>query len=142
MKSQMIAVAVLVGAGGLMLAGCASGPTATETTEATRYTVNNTETFQLLDKKVQAMVACTGLIETVDAQGRLEVAVNVKNRDLQPLVLQVGCLSKERLGAPQGIDAPWQVVQLASGATETVRFTAPDTTAKSYAVRVRLRPVR
>ena len=126
------------GAALLALGGCSTSPVSGDAGEATRYTVNNTETFQLLDKTVQATVACTGLIESVGADGRLEVAVNVKNRDTRAQVIQVGCLFKRVPTALTGLEAPWQTVKLDAGSTETVRFKSPADDARSYAVCVRL----
>ena len=62
-------------------AGCVSetGPFAPQDT--TKFTLENTDRFVLLDQPAQYSVTCTGLQERVLADGRLEVVANVKNRE-------------------------------------------------------------
>ncbi len=81
-------------AGGLclltLLAGCETpGPYLPEDT--TKYTIENTEKFVLLDRASQHSVTCTALQEQVLPDGRLEVVANVKNRERRRIEVQINC---------------------------------------------------
>ncbi len=129
-----------------LLAGCqsSSGPYLPPNT--TKYSVESTDKFVLLDKYAQSAVTCTGLQERVTPDNVLEVAANVKNREGRQLQLQVCCVFKNpaagadaaATGAEIPTDqTPWQTVSLNENATETVRFVAPNTKDREYSVHVR-----
>lgn len=124
-------------AGLLLLAGCATelGPFTPQDT--TKYTVENTEKFVLLDKPTQYSVTCTGLQERTLPDGRLEVVANVKNRENRRIQVQVNCVFKDAQGFSTGDETPFQTLILAENSTEAVRFTAMNTLAKRYTIRVR-----
>jgi uncharacterized protein YcfL len=120
-----------------LLAGCATEPGPFTPQDTTKFTVENTEKFVLLDKPAQVSVTCTGLQERVLADGRLEVVANVKNRENRRIQVQIGCVFKDDQGFSTGDETPWQTLILAENSTEAVRFTAMNATAKKYTVRVR-----
>jgi uncharacterized protein YcfL len=123
-------------AGLVLLVGCATpGPFTPQDT--TRYTIENTEKFVLLDKPTQVSVTCTGLQERTLADGRLEVVANVKNREARRIEVQINAVFKDDQGFSTGDETPFQTLILAENSTEAVRFTAINTLAKKYTIRVR-----
>jgi len=140
MKTKLLLLTATA-AGLALLAGCASQPASTAPQDTTKYTLENTENFELLGKAAQESVACTGLQPRVLADGRLEeVVASVKNRADRRLRIQVNCVFKDASGFSIGDETPFQTVELAANATEAVRFTAKDTLAKKYTIRVRENP--
>lgn len=137
MNTKHTLCAAVAALGLAFLAGCATdnGPSAPQDT--TKYTLENTEKFVLLDKPTQSAVSCTGLKERVLPNGHMEVVANVKNREAAALALQVSCVFKDEQGFAIGEESPLQNLALPGHATETVRFTAPNSQAKSYTIRVR-----
>ncbi len=124
-------------AGLLMFAGCATQPGPFTPQDTTRYTVENTEKFVLLDKPTQTSVTCTGLQERTLGDGRLEVVANVKNREARRIQVQINAVFKDDQGFSTGDETPFQTLILAENSTEAVRFTAMNTLAKKYTIRVR-----
>jgi uncharacterized protein YcfL len=124
-------------AGLLLLAGCATEPGPYLPQDTTKFTVENTEKFVLLDKPAQYSVTCTGLQERVLPDGRLEVVANVKNRENRRLQVQINCVFKDAQGFSTGDETPYQNLVLAEHETEAVRFTAANQIAKRYTIRVR-----
>lgn len=118
-------------------AGCVSPPGPFAPLDTTKFTLENSERFVLLDKPTQNSVTCTGLQERPLADGRLEVVANVKNRESRRIQVQVNCVFKDAQGFSTGDETPWQTLILSENATEAVRFTAMNTAARSYTVRVR-----
>ena len=134
----------LAGFGVALLSGCqsSSGPYLPPNT--TKYSVESTDKFVLLDKYSQGAVTCTGLQERVTPENVLEVAANVKNRDARPIQVQVCCVfSNESAPAAQpGVEIPtdqtaWQTIALDANATETVRFLSPKAQDRGYSIHVR-----
>lgn len=121
----------------LALSGCATEPGAFTPQDTTKYTVENTEKFVLLDKAAQYSITCTGLQERILPDGRLEVVANVKNRESRPLQVQVNCEFKDEQGFSTGDETPFRDLILAENSTEAVRFTAANPLAKRYTIRVR-----
>jgi len=122
------------------LSGCTTesippGPFAPQDT--TKYTLENTDKFVLLDKTAQNYVTCTGLQERILGDGRLEVVANVKNRDNRRLQVQANCVFKDDQGFSTGDETPFQTLILAENSTEAVHFTAMNALAKKYTIRVR-----
>ena len=118
--------------------GCAAvepGPFLPQDT--TRFTLENTEKFVLLDQPAQYSVTCTGLQERTLADGRLEVVANVKNRESRRIEVQINCVFKDDQNFSTGDETPFQTLILAENSTEAVRFTAMNTAAKKYTIRVR-----
>jgi hypothetical protein len=124
-------------AGLVLLDGCATEPGPYLPQDTTKYTVENTEKFVLLDKPTQNSITCTGLQEGLLPDGRLDVVVNVKNRENRRIQVQINCVFKDDQGFSTGDETPFQTLILAEYATEAVHFTAMNTLAKKYTVRVR-----
>ncbi len=118
-------------------AGCATESRPPSSQDSTRYSVENTENFDLLDKATQAAITCTGLQPRTLADGRLEVVANVKNREAGKISVQINCVFKDAQGFSTNDDTPFQTLTLAGNATEAVRFTAANALAKKYTIRVR-----
>jgi hypothetical protein len=119
-----------------LFSGCAGGSATQEPQDTPKFTVENTDRFVALDAATQADVGCTGLQERTLDDGRLEVIANVKDFGDQPVKVDIQCaFSVDRV--PPADDGSWRQLSIAAGATEVVRFTAPDTTAVRYTIRVR-----
>ncbi len=118
-------------------AGCATEPGPFAPLDTTKFTLENTDRFVLLDQPAQYSVTCTGLQERPLADGRLEVVANVKNREGRRIQVQINCVFKDEQGFSTGDETPWQTLILSENATEAVRFTAMNTQARKYTVRVR-----
>jgi hypothetical protein len=118
-------------------AGCVSEPGPYAPLDTTKFTLENTDRFVLLDKPAQYSVTCTGLQERPLADGRLEVVANVKNREARRIQVQINCVFKDDQGFSTGDETPWQTLILSENSTEAVRFTAMNTLARKYTVRVR-----
>lgn len=132
---QPLTFAVLAAA--LLLGGCATDPGAVAPQESTKYTIENTEKFVRLDKSTQAAVTCTGLQERRLPDGRLEVVATVRNSTARAIGVQINCVFKDAQGFTTGDETAFQNLALEEEATEAVRFTAANTAAKNYTIRVR-----
>jgi hypothetical protein len=116
--------------------GCvATGPYAP--LDTTKFTLEYTERFVVLDEPALHSVTCTGLQQRTLYDGRLEVVANFKNRESRRTEVQVNCVFKDDQGFSTGDETPFQTVILAENSTEAVRFTAMNNLAKTYTVRVR-----
>lgn len=120
-----------------LLTGCTMPTGPFPPRDTTKYTLENSERFVLLDQPAQVSVTCTGLQEITLPDGRLEVVANVKNRENRRLEVQVNCVFKDASGFSAGDETPWQTLILSEHATEAVRFTAMNAQARKYTVRVR-----
>jgi uncharacterized protein YcfL len=121
----------------LLLAGCVTEPGPFAPLDTTKFTLENTDRFVLLDKPAQYSVTCTGLQERPLADGRLEVVANVKNRESRRIEVQINCVFKDEQGFSAGDETPWQTLILSENATEAVRFTSMNAQARKYTIRVR-----
>jgi hypothetical protein len=134
----------LAALGAALLSGCQSSPGPYLPPNTTKYSVESTDKFVLLDKYSQGAVTCTGLQERVTPENVIEVAANVKNREGRAIQVQVCCVFRNENAAPAqpGAEIPsdqtaWQTVALDANATETVRFLAPKTEDRAYSIHVR-----
>ena len=76
-------------------AGCQSAPPGPlPPQDTTKYLVESTESFVLMDKAAQYSITCTGLQERPLADGRMEVVANVKNRENRRIQVQISCVFK------------------------------------------------
>jgi uncharacterized protein YcfL len=119
------------------LAGCQTTPGPYEPLDTTKYTIENTNKFVLLDQPAQVSVTCTGLQERILPDGRLEVVANVKNREPRRLQVQINCVFKDEQGASTGDETPFRTLTLAENSTEAVKFTSMNNLARKYTIRVR-----
>ena len=131
------ALALLATVALALFAGCATEPGPYTAQDTTKYTVENTENFVLLDKPAQISVTCTGLQQRLLPDGRLEVVANVKNREARRIQVQIQCVFKDEQRVSTGDETAWQTLILAENSTEAVRFTAMNPQAKTYEIRVR-----
>lgn len=120
-----------------LLAGCSSQPGPYLPQDTTKYTIENTEKFILMDPRAQHSITCTGLQENPLPDGRLDVVANVKNRENRRLQVQISCVFKDAQGFTTGDESPWQTLILGENATEAVRFTSMNAQARRYTIRVR-----
>ncbi|HVY71693.1 MAG TPA: YcfL family protein [Verrucomicrobiae bacterium] len=103
----------------------------------TRYDLENHAKFVLLDHDAERSVTCSGLQERFTDDGRLEVQANVRNRLERRIEVQINCVFKDEQGFSTGDETPFQSLILSENGQETVRFTAMNTKARNYTVRVR-----
>lgn len=120
-----------------LLAACQAPPGPYAPQDTTKYTLENTEKFVLMDPAVQTSVTCTGLQQRATADGRLEVVANVKNRENRRIQVQINCVFKDAQGFSTGDESPWQTLILGENTTEAVRFIAMNAQARDYTIRVR-----
>ncbi|HEY0863063.1 MAG TPA: DUF1425 domain-containing protein [Lacunisphaera sp.] len=121
----------------LLLAGCQGEPAAFLPEESARYSLENTEKLQLLDRAAQRAVACTGLQERLDAAGRLGLVANLRNRGPEEITMQVRCVFRDAAGAATGEETPWRALNLDPGATEAVHYSATNNLARKFTLQVR-----
>jgi uncharacterized protein YcfL len=127
----------LIAAFGLALAGCAHKG-AYEPVNTTVGDLENSERFVLMDPGAQRSVTLAGPIqEGVNADGRLEVAANIRNRENRRIQVQVNCVFKDAQGFSTGDETPWQTLILTENSQEAVRFISMNDKAKRYTIRVR-----
>jgi uncharacterized protein YcfL len=117
--------------------GCVSATGPFVPLDTTKYTLEYTDKFLLLDQPAQHSVTCTGLQQMTLGDGRLEVVANVKNRESRRIEVQINCVFKDDQGFSTGDETPWQTLMLSENATEAVRFTAMNNSARKYTVRIR-----
>lgn len=127
----------LLGLFAVLFAGCQSPPGPFAAQDSTKYTLEQTEMFVLMDQRVQHSVTSTGIQRGMTEDGRLEVIANIKNRENRRIQVQVNCVFKDAQGFPTGDETPWQTLILGENATEAVRFTAMNDRASRFTVRVR-----
>lgn len=120
-----------------LLAGCATETGPFPPLDTTKFTIENSSNFVLLDKAAQTSVTCTGLQQHLLADGRLEVVANVKNREGRRIEVQINCVFKDDQGFSTGDETPFQTLILSEYATQAVPFTAMNASAKKYTIRVR-----
>ena len=119
-----------------LLAGC-STPGPYKPQDTTKYTIENTNQFVLLDEPTQTSVTCTGIEPRVLPDGRLDIVALVKNREDRRIQVQVQCVFKDEHGFSTGDETPWENIILTENETQTVHYTAMNTQAKNFTIRVR-----
>jgi hypothetical protein len=124
-------------AGLLGFSGCQTTPGPYAPQDTTRYTVENTEKFVLMDRPTQVSITCTGLQERVLPDGRLEVVANVKNREDRRIQVQIQCVFKDEQNVSTGDETPWENLILTEYSTQAVRFVSMNNLAHRYTIRVR-----
>src|SRR5476651_1256366 len=137
MNSKPILISAALAALALSMGCVQTPPGPFAPLDTTKFTLENTDKFVLLDQPAQISVTCTGLQERTLADGRLEVVANVKNRESRRIQVQINCVFKDDNGFSTGDETPFQTLILAENSTEAVSFTAMNTLAKKYTVRVR-----
>src|SRR5580692_1390439 len=120
-----------------LLAGCQTEPGPYAPQDTTKYTIENTNQFVLLDEPTQTSVTCTGIEPRTLPDGRLDLVALVKNREDRRIQVQIQCVFKDDHGFSTGDETPRENLILAENSTEAVHFTAMNTQAKNFTVRVR-----
>jgi len=138
MKKSIIQILPVAAA--LFVAGCESthdkGPYLPQQSRTPPY--ESTEPVVLLDPGVQHSITTTGQPQArVLEDGRLEVVVQLRNRENRRLEVQANCLFKDVNGVTTGDETPFQTVVLTENATEHVKFTSLNDKAKRFTIRVR-----
>jgi uncharacterized protein YcfL len=118
-------------------AGCQTTPGSDEPLDTTKYTIESTDKFVLLEQAAQGSVTCTGLQERILPDGRLEVVANVKNREKHRLQVQINCVFKDEQGVSTGDITSVRSLTLAENVTEAVKFTSTNNLARKYTIQVR-----
>jgi len=121
---------------GAALTGCKTHEGAYKPVNADKFDLENIERFVLLDPGAQRSITTAGVQQKVHPDGRLEVAVNLRNRENRRLQVQVDCVFKDEQGFEVDT-SPFQNVILTENSQETVRFIALTPAAKKFTVRVR-----
>ena len=121
------------------LAGCQTNPGTGAPLDTTKFTIESTDKFVLLDEAVQTGITCTGLQERILPDGRLEVVANVKNRGPQFLRIQISCVFKDEQGLSTRDETPLRNLALAGNTTEAVRFDSANNLARRYTIQVRMK---
>ncbi|MBM3887696.1 MAG: DUF1425 domain-containing protein [Verrucomicrobia bacterium] len=120
----------------LLLGGCHGGG-AYLPVNTTRYDLENRAAFVVMDEHVQRSVTCSGIQQRVNADGRLEVQANIRNREARRIEVQINCVFKDDRGMSTGDETPFQTLILGENAQETVRFVSMNNQARRYTIRVR-----
>jgi hypothetical protein len=103
---------------------------------ATVNDVENRAGIVLLDSRVQQSVTCPGIQESRLPDGRLQVAVQLRNREERRIQVQANCEFKDAQGFTLD-PTPFQNVILDENAQETVRFVSMNEKPVRYTIRVR-----
>jgi uncharacterized protein YcfL len=121
----------------LALSGCQapSGPFPAQ--DSTKYTLEDTEMFVLMDQRAQYSVTSTGIQRGLTEDGRLRVVANIKNRENRRIQVQVSCVFKDAQGFSGGDETPWETLLLGESETRAVSFTAMSPSAERFTIRVR-----
>src|SRR5262249_21850041 len=114
----------LLAVGVALFSGCASPSHDTGAYRPQNTTVNNLEDsaqFVLFDQGAQYSVTSDGLQQERLADGRLQVAANVRNRENRRIQVQINCVFKDGQGFVVE-DTPFQNLFLDENAQEGVLF--------------------
>lgn len=124
----------------LAVVGCKStydkGPYLPQASRTPAY--ESTEPVVLMDPGVQrSITASGGPMAQMLPDGRMEVIVQLRNRENRRIEVQANCVFKDVNGISTGDETPWQTVILTENSTEHVKFVSANDRAKRYTVRVR-----
>ena len=140
MKKSIIPVLALTCV--LLAVGCKSkpahdkGPYVPQASKAPAY--ESTEPVVLLDPGVAYSVTTGGqpFAQTLP-DGRMEVTVQLRNRENRRIEVQANCVFKDVNGISTGDETPFQTVILTENATEQLKFVSMTDKARRYTIRVR-----
>jgi uncharacterized protein YcfL len=123
----------------LIAAGCSSthdkGPYLPQSSKTPPH--ESKEPVVLMDPGVQYSITHSGLQEQVLPDGRLQVAVHLRNRENRRIEVQANCVFKDQNGFSTGDESPWQTLILTENSTEDVKFVSANSQARKATVRVR-----
>jgi nuclear transport factor 2 (NTF2) superfamily protein len=136
MKKPLIASIALAGLS-LAFTGCATHDRGAYLPQNVSINdLENRTALVLLSKRVQYSITCPGIQETRLPDGRLQVAVNLRNREERRIQVQVNCEFKDAQGFV--IDnTPFENVFFDENAQQGVRFVSMNDKAVRYTIRVR-----
>jgi uncharacterized protein YcfL len=138
MKTYFASLLVISAA--LAVSGCRStydrGPYLPQQTKAPSHEA--TQPVVLMDPGVQYSITLAAppharMLE----DGRMEVTVQLRNRENRRIEVQANCVWKDVNGVGIGDETPFQTVILGENATEQVQFVSANNRAQKYTVRVR-----
>ncbi|KAB2659698.1 MAG: DUF1425 domain-containing protein [Verrucomicrobia bacterium] len=133
---KKIALSVIVcAATAALLTGCGGGASLPQNTR--KYDFENQTNFVLTDVHVQRSITSSGIQQRVLEDGRLELVVNVRNRESRRIEVQIQCVFKDEQGFSSGDEPPWQTLILTENTQEAVQFVSMNSKARKYTVRVR-----
>jgi hypothetical protein len=135
MKYPILALAVALGAVP-WLSGCQTDHGAYVPVNTNVNNLENSAQFVLFDQGAQNSVTCSSLVPQRLADGRLEVAANIRNRENRRLQVQINCVFKDGMGLVVE-ETPFQNLFLDENAQEGVRFVSMNDKAQRYTIRVR-----
>lgn len=121
----------------LAAAGCQTPEGARTPVNTTRHNLEDSEVFVLMDGPTQRSVTTSGVQQRINADGRLEVAANVRNREARRIEVQWQVVFKDAQGFSIGDETPWQTLILTENAQETLRAIAMNEQARRYTFRIR-----
>ena len=122
----------------LLAAGCSThdkGPYLPQWPSTPAYETR--EPVVLLDPGVQYSVTYSGLQSHTLEDGRLQVTVQLRNRENRRIEVQANCVFKDQNGFLDGDETPFQMVILTENATQDITFTSMNDLAKRFTIRVR-----
>lgn len=102
----------------------------------TIYDLEN-DRILFMDKGVKHSVSSAGIQERIKADGRLEVAANIRNRENRRIQVQINCVFQDEQGFSTGDETPWQNLILTENSQETVKFVSMNNLARRYNIRIR-----
>jgi uncharacterized protein YcfL len=131
---------VLVAVAALYFAGCASshdkGPYLPQNSMTPPY--ESTEPVVLMDPGMQYSVTTVGqTVARLMDDGRMEVVVQLRNRENRRIEVQGQCVFKDEGGITTGDETPWLTLILTENSTEQMKFTSSNNKAKRFTIRVR-----
>jgi uncharacterized protein YcfL len=133
---KKIALSVIVcAATAALLTGCGGGASLPQNTR--KYDFENQTNFVLTDVHVQRSITSSGIQQRLLEDGRLELVVNVRNRESRRIEVQIQCVFKDEQGFSSGDETPWQTLILTENTQEAVQFVSMNSKARKYTVRVR-----
>ena len=92
---------------------------------------------ELLDPSVEKSIEVVDTYERTLDDNRLEVTAKIRNRENRRIEVQINCVFLDGNKIPVGDETPFQALILTENATEQVKFTAMNTLAKKYTIRIR-----
>ena len=138
MKNSITPILALAAA--LSFAGCASshdkGPYLPQNSKTPPYEA--TEPVVLMDPGVQYSITTVGQpVARLLEDGRMEVIVQLRNRENRRIEVQGQCVFKDVGGLVTGDETPWLTLILTENSTEQMKFTSSNDKAKRFTIRVR-----
>jgi hypothetical protein len=127
-----------IASAGLLAAGCSThdkGPYQAQWPATPAYETR--DPVVLLDPGVQYSVTYSGVQSRTIEDGRLQVTVQLRNRENRRIEVQANCVFKDENGFLDGDETPFQMVILTENATQDITFTSMNNLAKRFTIRVR-----